>query len=240
MAVRVVREDQLGLTHARRRAVREARGALVCFLDDDTVPSPTYVATGVAAMSDPRVGLLVSRVSPEWVDHPPPPSLARRAHLFAVNEALGDAPIEWTATIAPTLGAGMWVRRQAFLECVDHSPSLMADRQGRALTSGGDIEIGCLIGRGGWRRLYVPGLRLSHRIPGRRFELSYACRLIWGIERSTATIESRYGSPPSRVKAAVGLAIAVSAAPLLLLRRDGARELVFALTRRAGRLRGPL
>ena len=40
---RVVEEDQLGVAHARNRALREAKGEYVVFLDDDETPEPDWL-----------------------------------------------------------------------------------------------------------------------------------------------------------------------------------------------------
>ncbi len=243
--VRVVREDRAGLTRARARGAAEARADVLCFLDDDTLPAPGYVAAGAAAFRDPTVGLLVSRVRPRWAE-PPPPAVERRAHLLAVNEGLGDAPVEWEPgpTLAPTLGAGLWIRRAAFeAAAVALGSGALSDRTGGSLVSGGDIELGWAVGAAGWRRVYLPELRLEHCIPAGRLRTSYFCRLIAGIERSKMTLEARYdgrgASPRDRAAALASLVAAAAALPALLLRRDGAREAAFVLASRWARLRGP-
>lgn len=41
--VRVVREESLGLSNARNRAIREARGDYIIFIDDDETPDPDWL-----------------------------------------------------------------------------------------------------------------------------------------------------------------------------------------------------
>src|SRR5882762_8201487 len=41
---RVIREETLGLSFARRRAAVEAKGEIICFLDDDNIPDENFVA----------------------------------------------------------------------------------------------------------------------------------------------------------------------------------------------------
>jgi glycosyltransferase involved in cell wall biosynthesis len=243
---RIVREGRKGLTFARICGVLEARSDLICFLDDDTAPEPTYVAAGIRAFDDVAVGLVVSRVYPDF-ETKPPFSVERRQHLFAVNKDLGEAVIELTdgASFAPTLGAGMWLRREVFLTAVpwQEPGRLLSDRSGRHLSSGGDIEIGHLIGRTGFKRIYDPELRLSHSIPRARLKTRYVCRLITGIVRSTCTLEARYGgrrhNAAARLNALSQVVLAGMAAPLVVSRRDGLREVLFILVSRWARLRGP-
>ena len=244
---RVVREDCKGLTYARIRGVCEARGSFVCFLDDDNAPAPDYVAEAIAAFSDESIGLLVSRVYPHYESASPTPSMKRREHLLAINHKMGDTRVEWepAATMAPTLGAGMWLRRTAFLATVPWStPDLMlSDRKGSSLACGGDIEIGFLLGKAGFKRVYCPQLILRHIIPPARLTTPYFCRLIIGIVRSTLTLNAKYiGKQHGLLNRLVSLAylmLAFLASPLLLFRRDGFRELLFVLVARWAKFLGP-
>jgi len=244
---RVVRENRKGLTYARIRGVCEARCEFVCFLDDDNAPEPDYVAEAIAAFSDEAIGILVSKISPYYELVSPPPSMERREHLLAINYKMGDAPVVWepTATIAPTIGAGMWVRRTAFLAGVPwQTPQLLlTDRKGNSLASGGDIELGFLLGKAGYKRVYCPQLKLRHVIPASRLTTGYFCRLIIGIVRSTLTIEAKYIGKRygfwNKLASFASLTLASLSSPLLLLRRDGFRELLFVIVARWAKLLGP-
>lgn len=246
---RVIREDRLGLIHARIRGVIEARGRYVCFLDDDNCPDPSYVAEAVAAFdADPLNGMIISRVYPVF-EAPPPQAVARRRHLLAINDYAGDDETCWGQdsfeSFLPTVGAGMWVRRQAFLEAVPwHQPEqLLCGRRGRKLTSGEDIELGYLIARAGWKCLYRPTLRVAHFLPVGRQRVRYFCRLIVGVIRSDMTLHAKYfglrHGPWARASRLTNLLGVVAASPAIVLRPDGLRELLFALTDRWARLMGP-
>jgi glycosyltransferase involved in cell wall biosynthesis len=241
--VRIVRENRPGLSVARLRGVREASGEIVCFLDDDTEPAADYVATGLRAMPQEDIGLLISRIFPRY-QADPPPSVRRREHLLAINDRQGNEPKEFAsdATLAPTIGAGMWVRRDACLRALTEHGTLMSDRVGQQLYSGGDIELGLRIGRMGLKRLYVPGLVLHHHIPPSRFRCGYICRLIIGIVRSELTLRQRYprlDPPPPLWRAVASLLFAIAAVPVLVLRTDGLRETAFVLASRWARVLGP-
>lgn len=192
---RAVLELERGLTPARFRGLRESVGDIICFLDDDNLPAPGFVTALGLAFEDPAVGLAVPKVCPEY-EVEPPPSLRSRGFLFAVNEHLGDAPIRWgrECVLAPTIGAGMALRKEAARGLLERHPagSLMPDRKGRGLSSGGDIEIGALVLGMGYDRVYVPGAVLKHRIPPARFQPVYLARLVLGLVRSQIELERRY------------------------------------------------
>jgi glycosyltransferase involved in cell wall biosynthesis len=242
--LRTVREERKGLTFARIRGIREAVSDIICFLDDDTSPELDYVTEGLEAFADPGVGMLISRVYPKY-EIEPPPSIARRT-LFAINHELGSETIEWgpEAAFAPTVGAGMWIRRDLFLAAVPwkHPEALLSDRNGENLVSGGDIEIGYLIGRTGYKRVYCPRLKLWHHISKSRLNTKYFMRLIVGIVRSQITLNDRYGVQRyglgRRLLALAELTLALVSLPFLLVRKDGFREALFVLTSRYARVLG--
>jgi len=245
--VRVVAEPRRGQTYARICGVRSARSRLVCFLDDDNIPEREYIANGLIAFEDSSLALAVSRISARW-EVAPPPSILRRQHLFAINDYLGDSAHNWGAgpTIVPTVTAGMWVRRDAFLTAVpcDRVDLLLSGRVGRQLAGGEDIEIGFLIGKAGYRRGYAPTLRIAHEIPRVRFETAYVIRLIEAIVRGELTLREKYEGKRfcfrDRVIASLRLAGALCAIPaLLMMRRDGRREILFVIAARRAYLRGP-
>ena len=242
--VRVVREERAGLGFARQRGVAAARGAIISFVEDDTMPAPDFVREGLRAFDDSTVGLAISQFAPRYA-YLPPESIRRREHLFGINVKRGEDPIDYGAgaTAVPSIGAGLWARKRAWEQAVGSSPaSLLRDRAGATLGTGGDIEIGYLIGRAGWKRLYWPAARLEHVVPARRFNTGYFCRLIIAIVRSELRFARRYDTARrkhSQAGAVARLLLALLAAPALLLREDGAREVAFVLADRWARVMGP-
>jgi glycosyltransferase involved in cell wall biosynthesis len=244
----VVREPRQGSTHARIAGLSAAGSELVCFLDDDNLPDPDYLKNGVKLFSEQTIGLAVSSVRPRW-EGAPPSSVLRRQHLLAVNQYMGSKLTEFDrlAFIAPTITAGLWVRRNAFLAAIpcDQPERLLPDRVGNSLACGGDLEFGILIGNAGYRRVYAPALRVVHLIPARRLTVSYVCRLISGIVRSELTLREKYCGQTyrafDRLKALGGMFAAVLGMPAIaLFRADGVREVVFIAADRWARVKGPL
>lgn len=237
-----VRELRQGLTYGRARGVAESRAEFVCFLDDDNEPVTTYLESGVTAISDPSVGLLVSRVYPAY-EQEPSAAVRRREHLLAINYKLGDAPIRWSreCELCPTLGAGLWVRKDAFLRASGLLNQALTDRCGDSLVSGGDIELGIAVGRLGLDRLYVPELVLNHHIPKSRIQTSYFLRLISGIVRSQATIDARLLNIENGAIKRLGELLACVSFGWLraIARGDARREYIFMVAAAFARWQGP-
>ncbi|GEN05415.1 Glycosyl transferase family 2 [Myxococcus fulvus] len=244
--VRVVPEPRQGLLFARLCGIHNARREVICFLDDDNIPEPNFIADGLAHFEDAGVGMVVSRIYPRY-ETPPPPSISRREHLLAINHRMGDALIDFgaEATLAPTIGAGLWMRRSAILDAVPwRTPErLMPGRLGKLMVSGEDIELGYLLGKAGHRRIYGPTLKVWHVIPSTRFETRYFIRLIMGVVRSEKTLEARYlgrrMGALSRLKECARLVGAGLASPALALRGDSVREVLFVLASRWAQVQGP-
>ena len=167
--------------------------------------------------------------------------------MLAINYRHGDKALDWgaNAAVAATIGAGMWIRRQALAGALDRRDAWLwlPDRTGTALSSGGDIEFGVMVGAAGFRRIYVPELRLEHCIPAGRVQMDYFKRLVASVVRSHLTLTYRYPPRPwtmrDRLRAIGRYAAALLAAPALLLGKDGWRETSLVLTARRAAIRGP-
>ena len=148
----------------------------------------------MAALADSTVGMLVSRISPQY-EIEPTAAIRRREALFAVNERLGTTLIRWAPDFypCPTLGAGLWIRK-ALLEQIltDFGSEHLPGRVLGHLACGEDIELGIATARLGYQRVYVPDLEIRHQIPASRFEPNYVVRLIKGILRSQISLDHKY------------------------------------------------
>jgi glycosyltransferase involved in cell wall biosynthesis len=203
--LRLVREPQLGLTAARRRGLRETRGDLVVFVDDDNVLAPDYLAQARALfLREPRLGAAGGRSTPEF-EQAPPPWVREFDDLLACRD-LGDR--ELLATLRPDdggparypecapIGAGMVLRRAAIATWLETDDDRLSDRRGTELSSSGDNDIVLAILRGGWSVGYFPALRLTHLIPPGRTERDYLARLNRGIARSWMQVLAKHGVSP--------------------------------------------
>lgn len=189
MPLRYFHEPRPGLHHARHRGAREAQGAILAYLDDDTLVSPTWLAAMVAAFDDPEVGVVAGRVEaqwegerPEWLDQLPP------TYLSLLD--LGPAPRELAANEAAH-GCNHAVRRDALFEAGGYNPDSLP---ARLIWQRGDGESGLChkVRAAGYRLMYEPRAVVKHRIPAARLTREYFLRRAWldGLSDSFAEIRS--------------------------------------------------
>lgn len=170
--LRRVEERVQGLTPARLRGVGEASAEWIAFVDDDCILDEDWVKNAVAfARLHPDCGGFGGRVLPTYLGKPPA-VIGRYGWAFAEQD-LGDEPV----IVDCLVGAGMVLSRAALQESNWASGPFFADRVGRKLVSGGDVEIALRVAGTGRSLWYVPACTLQHVIPARRTTMSYLVRM---------------------------------------------------------------
>jgi glycosyltransferase involved in cell wall biosynthesis len=181
---RHVREDEAGLSFARRRGIREARGGVVVFVDDDNLLASDYLSRVESIMQDTSIGAAGGGIVPVFEENVSPPAhFYAYAGYFACGvqceaDGITGELVDLTGPYSTQFGAGLVVRRPDMLDLLDlpHYP-LLSDRQGTSLSSGGDKEISHLIALKGQRLVYSSALNLRHLISESRLEPSYIEKL---------------------------------------------------------------
>lgn len=170
-------EPRQGLAYARRCAIRHATSPLIGFLDDDNLPQSTWVyAAWQFGQQHPQAGAYGSEVKPIY-DAPPPPGFRRIAPLLALVER-GDRPFIYTHRrgVLP-VGAGMVIRRAAWLAHVPEQPWLPGVTAQSLKTKGEDVETLSYIRDGGWEVWHNPAMKIQHHIPPERLQRAYLLEL---------------------------------------------------------------
>ncbi len=205
LPVRVVREARQGLIRARERGVREARGDVLSYIDDDNVVDPGWCRACIDfADAHPRAGVFGGRVDPIFEDPAsrPPDFEARYAAMLALRD-LGDEPrLLLPPHDDPPCGAGMTGPTRVLRTILLEIGVQLTGRRGRALTAGEDSEIGWLVHRLGWEMWYTPALRMGHVIPPGRLVPDYLERLEVGMARTWPWLRLLAGREPRRARAA--------------------------------------
>jgi glycosyltransferase involved in cell wall biosynthesis len=206
---RIVREERLGLTHARLRSFREAGAEIIVFVDDDNVLDADYLRIGVAAMNaDPTLGAIGGKAIPRY--ETTPPTWFKGLGLDLGCRDLGEvAQIASWAEVPPgkraypdsaPIGAGMVIRRSAY---ADYVAAVEADpvrqrlgRKGSDLSSGEDNDMVMTLLARGWRVAYLPELRLEHLIPAGRLTRDYLARYAYSSNRTWVQVLDVHGLRP--------------------------------------------
>ncbi|MCI0545825.1 MAG: glycosyltransferase [Candidatus Rokubacteria bacterium] len=178
--IRVVREPVLGLSQARNRAIRESRGGVIAFSDDDARPSPRWLRALVETCERPEVGCAGGPVQtegelPSWIA---PPFLL---YLAAFDK--GRNTVELSYDEYPR-GVNIAFPRRSFQEVGLFSTAL--GRKGRSLLSYEEIELCYRLERRGRRILYVPEADVTHVIHASRLTVDWFKRRFYWQGKSVA------------------------------------------------------
>ncbi len=178
-------EPQQGLAFARQRAVQEANGTLVGFLDDDNLATPNWVAEAYAfGQEHPKAGAYGSKISGEFEVEPPEnfwrisPFLAIGGGTKAICYTSSDYKYSYKKVLPP--GAGLVIRKQAWIESVPER-LIFQGRVGASLVAAEDIEALLHIRKAGWEIWYNPEMHIYHQIQKQRLEKEYLMNLLRSI-----------------------------------------------------------
>ena len=206
---RIVREERLGLSHARLRGFREARGDIIVCIDDDNVLDTGYLREILRAFdADPKLGAVGGKSIARYEVEPP--SWFAGLGISLACRDLGDASIvaDWSGSgslgrvypeCAP-IGAGMGLRRRAYatyIEAARDDPRRMSlGRRGADLASGEDNDIVLSLLASGWKVAYQPLLRLEHLIPACRLTAEYLEQYAYSSNKTWVQVLGVHGIKP--------------------------------------------
>jgi len=162
-AVRYVCEPRRGLNNARNRALREATGEIVAFVDDDAMVDPRWLVHLLKPFADGRVQCVTGLTMPLELETESQEifeklaGFSRRGFVRRVFECPPMSPLS-TGPIGA--GANMAIRRSVCDMIGTFDPALDA---GTATRSGGDHEFFTRLLRNGHRIVYEPAALNWHR-----------------------------------------------------------------------------
>jgi glycosyltransferase involved in cell wall biosynthesis len=189
---RIVDEAKPGLNHARERGVGEAAYEYVLFCDDDNWLDADYVRTafdflernpGYAAIGGQSEAAFDHGVmAPDWFEE------------YKMGYAVGRQGDEGDITARGFLwGAGITFRKAAYMAVINREfPSLLTDRKGSELSSGGDSELCLRFVIIGYKLYYTGKLKFKHFISANRLTVAYRDRLWAGFRESALVLDKYY------------------------------------------------
>ncbi len=173
--IRRVLEPRQGSSFARNRAVDEARGDFIFFLDDDATADREWLRAMLSALETRGLDAACGMVLPRW-STPPPPWLGPRlwVKLAVHNRALESASANEAEALQNYFSANVGFRRSAFERFGSFREDLGV--VGKNPMSGEDTELFArIIGNGG-KMGFVPGAIVHHLIGPERMTPEYLRR----------------------------------------------------------------
>jgi GT2 family glycosyltransferase len=194
--VRVVREEKLGLSNARNRAIAEAEGDYIIFMDDDETADPDWLCAYERLILDKQPDAFGGRIRVLFEDMRPP---------WLSDELLGFlGELQRFETIAPLtepgtsfFGGNFGVRRAACATVGGFDA--MLGRKGTDNTGGEEVDFYRRLLAAGFKVWWTPEAVIYHRIQAAKLERSYFLELHYRMGRMEAIRKRGMGSrlPPT-------------------------------------------
>lgn len=180
VSLRLVREEQQGLSHARNRGIEAARGELIAIIDDDERINPDFLKAYAELFdSHPEAISAGGRVIAAYEECPRPRWMSRFTEEPIANPMdYGDRVREFPAGRIPA-GGNMAFRREVFERFGKFNPEL--GRVGNRLIGGEESDLFERLSRAGAKCYYVPDAVMWHLIPARKLTREYFDNLSYNI-----------------------------------------------------------
>jgi glycosyltransferase involved in cell wall biosynthesis len=184
VALKYFFEPEQGAAFARLKAVREAQGKWIGFLDDDNLPETDWIAAAYSfAQAHPQAGAIGGQIHGDF-EVQPPEGFEKIKQFLAIREHGSEPYIFDAANIRLPPAAALVIRKQAWLESVPDRPRLTGKLPG-LLIQGDDYEPLLYIYKNGWEIWYNPAMHTHHQIPHWRLEKDYLLSIARGCGLAT-------------------------------------------------------
>jgi len=167
--LRYVFEDNRGISHARNRGIREAKGEIIAFTDDDVIVDKHWIQNIDKAFKEhDDVACVGGKILPIWEISKP---IWLKSNLYSYLALLDhgdsvvymDKPDIW--------GANFAVKSEMFKKYGLFDPNL--GRIPRKLYGFEEIEFLQRLQNAGEKLLYYPSLIIHHNVPAHRMSKKY-------------------------------------------------------------------
>jgi glycosyltransferase involved in cell wall biosynthesis len=168
--IRYLFEPQPGLSYARNAGVRDARGDVLAFTDDDVTVDPRWLQNLTAQLHDGEWAGAGGRVLAEWTCPPPRWLRLESPYLSAPFVAFDRGPEAGPLNDAP-FGANMAFRKAVFERYGGFRTDL--GRRPGSMIGGEEAEFGRRLLDAGQRLHYEPSAVVNHPVEENRMQKKY-------------------------------------------------------------------
>lgn len=201
-------ERDLGLTPARLRGIRESKGDLLVFVDDDNVLDRDYLERALEISKQQPMagafgageirGVFECKVPPEIVPHLPSIAVAKNDRDNWSNALHDNRTLPY--------GAGLCVSRVVAKHYSERTSDIrrLLDRRGQNTVSCGDSDLALTACDLGMLTGQVTALKLNHLIPEGRVTPQYFEKLMLGLGFSMRLLAAVRGQPAPPKRSLLG------------------------------------
>lgn len=169
-SVRVIREEKLGLSNARNRAILEARGEYLIFIDDDETPDADWlcayerlIETKKPDAFGGRIRVLFEDARPAWLQDD------LLGFLGELNRFDGITPLTAPST---SFYGGNFGFRKSVIDRVGGFDSMLG-RKGADNTGGEEVDFYRRVLSAGYKVWWTPEAVIYHRIQAAKLSRRY-------------------------------------------------------------------
>lgn len=182
--LRIESEPHPGLSYARATGIQASRYQIIILCDDDNWLTPNYIQTAYELLlKNQTIGALGGHgtirpegVLPSWFE-------SYAGYYACIPQGTGVEDV--SDTRGYLYGAGLVLRKEAWTAVEKLGmKSILTDRKGSKLSSGGDVELCYQMRLLGWKLYYSESMMFYHFMPKGRLTESYLIRLIGNINYS--------------------------------------------------------
>ena len=192
--IRYINEPAQGHPHTKNRGIRESRGDIVAFLDDDVYLSSGWL-TALASSFErhPDVACIGGRVVPHFETDRPKWLEDAMLIIYGITD-FGEHEREIRPPEVP-IGCNMAFRREVF-ELIGDFPTSLGRKPGNLLSNDENYFL-LSAAKAGLKTFYSPDACVSHRIPPDRTTLSWILRR-WYWQGISEVAMKQIGEDPLR------------------------------------------
>jgi glucosyl-dolichyl phosphate glucuronosyltransferase len=185
-------EPEPGKSAALNAAIREARGDILAFMDDDSTVTPTWLHHLTKPLYDSRWAGSGGPVLLDWPCQPP--CWLPREGRYALAPLTSFNPgNEATELLEPPFGANMAFRKSVFGKYGDFRTDLGPSPSSNIPRTNEDTEFGRRLIAAGERLRYEPSAIVTHPVQIERLQKKYF--LAWWFDKGRADIREHGISP---------------------------------------------
>lgn len=200
-----IKEPRQGLTYSRSCGIDHAKGDIIVMVDDDNILAPDYLQIVLTCFNEnASLGAAGGIIEGKFNGFIPLGWTKEFWGMLAIRN-LGDQPIISAPSLSNNypdfapVGAGMAIRKTLlnnYVKTIGDQSTIITDRTGDSLSSGGDNEIVINVLKQGYSIAYFPRLLLQHVIPASRLTTNYLSRLNYESSKSWVRLLSKHNLCP--------------------------------------------